>query len=55
MEWAFYFGPATVAALQARTGVMMLQEPPTIRTRMITFYSHATGKLAHDEMDFFMH
>ena len=57
VAWAFYYGPAIVAALQADMGVSVPPEGqvPTIRTRMITFYSHDTGKLTHDEFDFFMH
>lgn len=57
VAWAFYYGPAAVAALQAEMGVIVppARQLPTIQSRMITFYSHATGRLTHDEFDFFMH
>jgi hypothetical protein len=57
VAWAFYYGPAAVATLQADMGVIVppALQLPTIQTRMISFYSHATGRLTHDEFDFFMH
>jgi hypothetical protein len=57
ISWAFYYGPAATANLLAEmnTVVPAARQQPTIKSRMITFYSHATGRLAHDEFDFFMH
>ena len=57
ISWAFYHGHASSAILLADTGIILPPErqQPTIRSRMITFYSNATGRLTHDEFDFFMH
>jgi hypothetical protein len=55
IPWAFYNGPEVLAQMAALVpGGLNIQPVPTIETRMITFYSQATGRLTHDSMDFFM-
>lgn len=56
VAWAYYYGPIRCAKMLADFGfhVPPANRIPTINTRMITFYSQATARLAHDQFNFFV-
>jgi hypothetical protein len=55
IAWAYYCGPELVTYFRSLgMNVPDDQQIPTIKTRIITFYSTATGRLTSDEYHFFM-
>ena len=54
IAWAYNMSPATCGNLTIRgLNIPAELKEPRINTRMISFYSNATGRLDHDEFNFF--